>query len=101
MQIQPITTWQNGEAKQANDISLVIINDNCATTAVINYYLNNVNEVVDADNIITTVSNNLIIGTLGIEGEDYQTWDADASANAWIYNWAAGQLNLVLIPETV
>ena len=38
-------------------------------------------------------------GNLGIDGADYQTWDADPSANAWAYNWAAGKLNLTIVSE--
>jgi hypothetical protein len=37
-------------------------------------------------------------GNLTIDGADYQTWDADPSANAWAYKWAASKLNLSLIP---
>jgi hypothetical protein len=41
---------------------------------------------------------NLITATLDINGQDYQDWSAEPDANAWIYNWAANKLKLVLIP---
>lgn len=49
--------------------------------------------------IIDESSQILVTGNLTIEGIDYQTWDNDPSANQWAYNWAAAQLNLVLIPN--
>jgi hypothetical protein len=42
---------------------------------------------------------NLITATLDISGQDYKDWSATPDANTWIYNWAAGKLNLVLITE--
>jgi hypothetical protein len=47
--------------------------------------------------VIDVPSIALIGGQLNISGEDYQAWDADPSANEWAYNWAAQQLNLVLV----
>jgi len=41
----------------------------------------------------------LITGQLYISGADYAQWDAEIDANAWIYQWAADQLNLILLPE--
>jgi hypothetical protein len=44
---------------------------------------------------------NLIGGQLNISGEDYIAWDSSVSANEWAYTWAAGQLNLVIVPNQV
>lgn len=52
-------------------------------------------------NVIDVPSIQLVFGQLTIDGQDYQTWDADPSANTWAYNWAAAKLNLVLLPNQV
>ena len=104
MKIQSITTWQNGQEKQANNFLLAIVNDNLSSSASLYYQLQNITETTipatetEPEQIITDV-NTLISGNLVIEGQDYQDWDASPSANQWAYDWAAGQLNLVLIPE--
>lgn len=49
--------------------------------------------VVDIASVI------LVSGYLDISGQDYQDWDSSPSANQWAYEWAAGKLNLVLIPD--
>jgi hypothetical protein len=41
----------------------------------------------------------LVDGNITLNGTDYQTWDADPSANAWAINWALAKLNLELLPE--
>jgi hypothetical protein len=92
MKIQPITTWNNGIEKQLKEFILEISFDNLSSYANLQYSLyENYNN--DANDVP------VIQGPLTIIGEDYLTWDADPSANSWAYNWAAGQLNLVLIPE--
>ena len=92
--------WQNGQQKEANSFVMRIVNDNLETACNFYYEMQNVEEVV-TDTQTTTIIDILTFGNLTLQGEEYQTWDADPSANAWAYNWAAGQLNLVLIPETV
>jgi hypothetical protein len=104
MKIQPITTWQNGLEKQANNFVLSIVNDNLINYCTFNYQLQRLIETIipatetEPAQIITN-ADTLISGNLSIEGQDYQDWDASPSANQWAYEWAAKQLNLVLIPE--
>lgn len=109
--------WQNGQQKEANTFIMRIVNDNLETSCNFYYEMQNVQEIitqievtipnVDGTNTtemqdqVTTTTDILTFGNLILSGEEYQTWDADPSANSWAYNWAAGQLNLVLIPETV
>ena len=106
MKIQPITTWQNGEAIEANNFLLTSTSDNLATSATFSYQLQKVTETVvpatetEPETIITSIDN-LITGYLFLDGADYQTWDSSVSANEWAYNWAAGKLNLVIIPDQV
>ncbi len=92
--------WQNGQQKEANTFIMRIVNDNLETSCNFYYEMQNVEEVIN-DTQTNTIIDVLTFGNLNLSGEEYQTWDADPSANSWAYNWAAGQLNLVLIPETV
>jgi hypothetical protein len=92
MKIQPITSWQNGAEKQANDFNLETSFDNLKDQAIFKYTISE----IDVDNVIIYT---LVNGSLNIEGADYITWSSSTDANQWAYEWAAAQLNLVLIPE--
>ena len=92
MKIQPITTWFNGEPQTATNFTLISINDNFTSSAVLYYELQK--EIVDGDSVSYE---NLITANLDINGADYQEWSATPDANAWIYNWAANKLKLVLV----
>jgi len=94
MKIQPITTWFNGEPQTASNFTLISINDNFTSSAVLYYELQK--EIVDGESVSYE---NLITANLNINGVDYQEWSAEPDANTWIYNWAAAKLNLVLITE--
>jgi hypothetical protein len=91
--IQPITTWFNGEPQTASNFTLRSIADDFITSAVLYYELQK--EIVDGESVSYE---NLITANLDISGQDYQDWSVEPDANTWIYNWAANQLNLVLIP---
>lgn len=97
MKIQPVSVWQNGQSKEANNFSMRIVNDNLETSCNFYYEMQSVTEVVNNDQT-TVLTDVLTFGNLTLKGEEYQTWDADPSANEWAYNWAAAKLNLVLIP---
>ena len=90
--IQPITTWFNGEQQTASNFTLRSIADDFITSAVLYYELQK--EIVDGESVSYE---NLITANLDISGQDYQDWSVEPDANTWIYNWAANQLNLVLI----
>jgi len=91
-QIQPVTLWIQGTTKTANVFDLSIVNDDLATRAVLYYRLGSETTTEENSSIAW-----LQDGNLTIDGQSYQTWDADPSANEWIYNWAALQLNLTII----
>jgi hypothetical protein len=91
-QIQPLTLWIQGTTKTANVFDLSIVNDDLATRAVLYYRLGS--ETTTEENTLTAW---LQDGNLTIDGQSYQTWDAEPLANEWIYNWAALQLNLTII----
>ena len=91
--IQPISTWFQGAEHQANVFSLYSTGDNLIDSATFQYQL--IEEIIISPE--EQSSQTLIFGQLSINGEDYAQWDAEVDANAWIYNWAAGQLNLTII----
>jgi hypothetical protein len=92
MNIQPITIWYNGESQSATNFTLISIRDNFKTNSTLYYELQKEiinNEVISYENLITA--------TLEISGQDYINWSANPDANTWIYQWAATQLNLILL----
>lgn len=93
MKIQPVTIWANGLEQQADGFILNSSWDNLSTAATLTYNLVKLNPNVDNE------GTNLANGSLDLQGQDYQDWDTSINANQWAYDWAAAQLNLVLIPE--
>lgn len=103
MKIQPISSWQNGQEKLGTQFNLTIINDNLFDAASF-YYNICTEEVSNLENevlVVNTYAQQLVQGNLSINGQDYINWGKASDVNLWAYQWAAGQLNLVLIPETV
>ena len=95
-QIEPVTIWSNGESKVAEYLQVIGINDNYESSAT-NYW-SMYTKVVDAEGL-ESQGEQLAQGNLTISGAEYIAWgDQPAMAiNAWIYNWSADQLNLVII----
>jgi hypothetical protein len=91
--IQPISTWYQGAEHQANVFTLYSTGDNLIDAATFQYQL--IELIVISPEEQT--SQTLITGELVINGTAYAEWDAEVDANAWIYNWAADQLNLTII----
>jgi len=96
MKIQPITTWFNGEPQTATNFTLISIRDNFTDAATLYYELQK--EVVNEDLKVIGYEN-LITATLDITGQDYKDWTSTPDANAWIFNWTANKLKLLLITE--
>ena len=95
--IEPISSWQNGEEKQATVFTLTSSYDNLSTIANFQYQLSD----VSINSLGYGMLNTLVNGTVSISGQDYLDWDAATDANEWIYNWAATQLKLVITGEYV
>lgn len=87
--IQPVQIWQNGSVKIATIFNLTLINDNLENSGTFYYSL------LD-ENIV-----NLSQGNLTIDGEEYQNWDSEPSANEYAYTWAADMLSLVITGEYI
>ena len=99
MKIQPISSWANGQEKLGTEFNLYIVNDNLSTSATF-YYSISTEEVSHLEEeilVIDAYAEKLVEGNLTMEGADYQTWDADPSANEAAYTWALAKLNLVAI----
>ena len=99
--IEPISSWQNGEEKQATVFVLSSSYDNLSTSATFQYQLNEVPSSPIPPSPIFPSFNTLVNGYLNISGQDYLDWDMSADANDWIYNWAATQLKLTITGEYV
>jgi hypothetical protein len=97
--IEPISSWQNGEEKQATVFVLNSSFDNLSTTANFQYQLNEV--VPPSTSSLMSSMNTLINAGLTMSGQDYLDWDAATDANEWAYNWAATQLKLTITGEYV
>jgi hypothetical protein len=87
--IQQVQVWKNGEEKQANKFSLILINDDLATNA--NFYYQLISSVVDGEN---ESSEMVADGNCAMSGQDYQDWD---DSNDGAYTYVAGKLNLTIV----
>jgi beta-lactamase class D len=95
--IQPQQVWVNGESKVAEYLQVTGINDNYESSATNYWQL--FTKVVDAEGV-ESQGEQVAQGNLTIDGADYVAWgDQPAMAiNAWIYQWSADKLNLVILP---
>jgi hypothetical protein len=95
--IQPQQVWLKGEEKTAEFLSVTGIYDNYASTATNICRL--FTKVVDAEGN-EVPGEEVSASNLDINGQDYINWgDQPAmSINAWIYDWCATKLNLVILP---
>jgi hypothetical protein len=87
MKIKAISSWQNGQEKLGTEFYLNSSYDNLSTSARFYYTIS----TEQTEEIISQV---LVSGELQLDGADYQSWDADPSANAWAYDWALAKLKL-------
>jgi len=98
-QIQPISTFFDGKSTEVNNFELRSIGDNLSLIptqgqATLYYELQKVSTIEDS-----TIIETIITANLEISGTDYDSWNADPTSNAWILQWAAAKLNLVLVGE--
>ena len=90
--LQPITLWIQGTTKKADTFSMSIVSDDLETRAVF-YYRLGIGSITEHAQSMQILQD----GNLTIEGEQYEQWDSNPSANQYAYNWAAEQLNLIII----
>jgi hypothetical protein len=96
-QIQPVQIWTNGILKTAEFLQVTGINDNYESSAT-NYFAL-FTKVTDPEGN-ESAGEQVAQGNLTISGADYIEWgDVPAmSVNAWIYDWTAEQINVVILP---
>jgi hypothetical protein len=90
-QIEPVQIWTNGTLKTAEFLQVTGINDNYESSAT-NYW-------ALFTNVDDAAGEQIAQGNTTIQGQDYINWgDQPAMAiNAWIYNWVANQINVVIL----
>jgi hypothetical protein len=90
-QIEAVQIWTNGVLKTAEFLQVIGINDNYESSATNFWQL--FTKVDDA------AGEQIAQGNTTISGQDYIDWgDQPAmSVNAWIYDWVAEQINVVIL----
>jgi hypothetical protein len=83
--IQAINIWNAGETLEAVSLTLYVSYDDLESSANFIYQLCTIEGACVAE------------GGLPISGSDYTNWGASGDSNAEAYNYAATQLNLILI----
>jgi len=100
-QIQPVSVWKDGQVKTAEQFSLRSIGDDLESSAQFYYELKEA-DVTTQDsegNDIVTAGSVVAVGNLSMAGQDYADWGTQSGVdiNAWAYQWAADELNVVLV----
>jgi hypothetical protein len=94
-QIQPVSTWFQGETRQANVFSLYGNGNNLITEGNATFMYQLIELIIISPEEQT--SQTLITGELNINGTDYEEYTNSLDSNAFIYQWAADKLNLILV----
>jgi hypothetical protein len=80
--IQPITTWVNGQNVTATIFNLQVVGGHLYNSATFFYELKSESGLVVSQ------------GNLVLSGEDYQAWGLN---DDYPYDWASEQLNLTIV----
>ena len=93
-QIQPVSSWKDGQIINANSLRLLVVNDNLSSSAIFYYEL--LETVTDSSGNIT-VQNKIAQGNLNMDGQDYQNWGNTGDINNEAYVYSAAKLGLSLV----
>ena len=93
-QIQPVSSWKDGQIINANSLRLLVVNDNLSSSAIFYYEL--LETVTDSNGNIT-VQDKIAQGNLNMDGQDYQNWGNTGDINNEAYVYCADKLSLLLI----
>lgn len=88
-QIQPFTIWVNGKTVIATFMALLCNSDNLTNQAVFYWAF--------YDTVDTQPGNKLTDGNITMISPDYDLWET----NDFAWNWAANQLGVTIIPQTI
>lgn len=89
-QIQPITSWANGQGVDAKILNAYVINDNLISSATFYYALL-------SENNDGTVGSGVAQGNLTITGDPYLSWQTNNQA----WDYIASTLNLTIIGDYI
>jgi hypothetical protein len=84
-EIQPVSTWDNGQIVIATILNMNSISDDLSTIAIFNYQL------------LSDTNIPLAQGNLTMDGTDYVNYSTNTDSNDYAYQWGAGKLNLTLV----
>ena len=90
--IQPIQLWQNGHNKTATHLGLTLVHDNLQDVAVFSYRLCKYIGEGEETSIDVITS-----GAVTIDGQEYENWGVNMSANDEAYIIASEKLNLEIL----
>jgi len=95
-QIEPQSIWLNGIEQTAQYLQVTCTYDNNKSTATEFYQLFSM--FVDGDGV-ETPAEQVAQGSISISGQNYIDWGNEPamSVNAWIYQFVADQINVVII----
>jgi hypothetical protein len=88
-EIQPFSIWINGKTVIANYLALLCNSDNLTNQAVFYWAF--------YDKLDDKAGNKLVDGNITMVPPDYDLWET----NDFAWNWAANQLGVSIIPQTI
>lgn len=98
--IEPVSLWKDGKVYEADDLSVISINDDLKTSATFYYKLSEAPlESVDEAGVKTVVSPGGLLadGNISIGGDDYTAWGEASDVNLAAYEYVAEKLGLTLL----
>ena len=100
-EIQPFTLWVNGKLVIAYYMALICNNDNLLNQAVFYWAFYDKAEDKAVDFVLYSstffIGNKLTDGNITMIPPDYDLWET----NEFAWNWAASQLGVTIIPQTI
>ena len=101
--IQPVNIWVKGTVKNANLLSLYVVNDDLKNSCTFHYALYKETETAqeasepDGELVVSKQQEQLVEGNIEMTGEEYAAWNTEEEINDAAYTWAAGKLSLTLV----
>lgn len=85
MNIQPVSTFFNGNTVSITQLIVVLVWDNLADQATFYFKFLTANDVQVSD------------GNLTMTGQDYADWNTTNDINLAAYQWCAAELNVTFV----
>jgi hypothetical protein len=94
--IETTNVWSAGANVPCDSLSLESVSDNLESCATVHYKVGKSEKSGDENDGITTYAW-AQDGSIVISGVDYQNWNTEEDANAWLVMWTLKHLNLIPI----